>query len=75
MEEVSISHLQFADDTLFFLENFRIVDTILKFFSVCSGLKINMGKSTIVGINVDSSLLQEIAMSLGCEAGEWPQVS
>ena len=39
---------------------------------MCSGLKINKGKSTIVGINVDSSLVQEIALSLGCEVEEWP---
>lgn len=48
------------------------MDAILKFFSVCSGLQINMGKSTIVGINVKPSLVQEFASSLGCEMGEWP---
>ena len=42
-DEVSISHLQFADDTLFLLEaeldNIKNVNCLLKFFTVCSGLK------------------------------------
>lgn len=61
-----MSHLQFADDTLFFLtnslENFQIVDVILKFLSVCSRLKINMGKITTIGIKVDPSLVQHVAL-------------
>ena len=48
------------------------MDAILKFFSVCLGRKINMRKNTIVGINVDTSLVQEFAMSFGFELGEWP---
>lgn len=76
MEDISVSHLQFADDTLFFLENslenVSYVDAILKLFCACSGLKINMGRSTIVSINVHQSVVQGLAVNLGCEVGECP---
>lgn len=56
-EQVQISHLQFAGDTPFIPEpwgdNVRNLAAILKFFSHCSGLRINMGKSTLYGINVE----------------------
>lgn len=48
-KEISVLHLQFADDTLFLLgadfDNVRNIKSNLKFFTFCSGLKINMGKS------------------------------
>lgn len=54
-EEILVSHQQFADDTLFLLRaslsNIRKVNALLKFHTLCSGLKINIGKGTLVGIN------------------------
>ena len=48
-DKVEISHLQFADDILFFLEADEFVfDNLLKvlrIFCEVSGLKVNMGKS------------------------------
>ena len=56
-EEMVVSHLQFADDTLFLLEpdqsNIKKVNIFLKFFSICYGLKINMNKSSLAGINLE----------------------
>ncbi|KAL5574996.1 hypothetical protein UlMin_016695 [Ulmus minor] len=58
-EEVVVSHLQFADDTLFLLDpdqiNIQKVHTILKFFIMCFGLKINMNKSSLVGIHMEDA--------------------
>lgn len=75
-EEVCVSHLQFADDTLFLLEanneNLRNLNCILKFFTGCSGLKINMGKSTIAGTNVGGTMVGDLALEWGCEVAEWP---
>ena len=54
---VHTSCLQFANNTLFMLEasseNLANVRNILKFFSKSLGLKINMHKNTIGGINLD----------------------
>lgn len=47
-----ISHLQFADDTVLFLEantkSVRGIKVILKLFELASGLKINFDKSSIL---------------------------
>lgn len=71
-EEVCVSHLH-ADDTLFLLEanneNLRNLNCILKFFTGCSGLKINMGKSAIAGTNVGGAMVGDLALEWRCE---WP---
>ncbi|KAL5575498.1 hypothetical protein UlMin_017197 [Ulmus minor] len=76
LEEVVVSHLQFADDTLFLLEpdksNIEKVNTILKFFSMCSGLKINMNKSSLAGISLTEEEVGVLASEAGCEKGSWP---
>ena len=75
-EAVHVSHLQFADDTLFLLDakskNLRNANCILKFFSVCSTLNINMEKSSLVGINLDDALVDSLASRLGCVESSWP---
>ena len=64
-EAVYVSHLQFADNTLFLLnaksENLRNAKCILKFLSACSGLNINMEKSSLVGINLDDTFVDRFA--------------
>ncbi|GLT38046.1 hypothetical protein SLA2020_238050 [Shorea laevis] len=53
-EEVMVTHLQFVDDTIFFGEasedNKRVIKCIMRTFELASGLKINYGKSQIVGL-------------------------
>ncbi|KAL5548851.1 hypothetical protein UlMin_004082 [Ulmus minor] len=75
-EEEVVSHLQFVDDTLFLLEpdksNIEKVNTILKFFSMCSGLKINMNKSSLAGISLTEEEVGVLASEVGCEKGSWP---
>ncbi|KAL5548696.1 hypothetical protein UlMin_003927 [Ulmus minor] len=75
-EEVVVSHLQFADDTLFLLDpdqsNIQKVHTILNFFSMCSGLKINMNKSSLAGIHMEDEEVMALAAVVGCEKGYWP---
>ena len=52
-ENVEVSHLQFADDTLFSLEavveGMKNLLKLLKVFCLVSGLRINMKKEFIVG--------------------------
>ena len=75
-DNVPISHLQFADDTDFFLESeevsFKNLLTVLGLFCSVSGLKINMEKSTILGMGVDNVIISSMADSVGCEEGVWP---
>jgi hypothetical protein len=58
---LSVSHLQYADDTLFIGEatvaNLWTLKAILRSFELASGLKVNFTKSSVMGINVCSDFL------------------
>ncbi|MCI27846.1 LINE-1 reverse transcriptase like, partial [Trifolium medium] len=73
---VSISHLQYADDTIFIgedcVENLWCMKAILRWFELMSGLKVNFAKSRLFGVNVDGSLLIEAAKFLNCKIGDMP---
>ncbi|XP_009335445.1 uncharacterized protein LOC103928158 [Pyrus x bretschneideri] len=75
-ERVEISHLQFADDTIFFLAEDEDVWNnlleVLNLFCTISGLKINKAKCSMAGINSDCEKLKGMADSWGCEVGSWP---
>ncbi|GKU89448.1 hypothetical protein SLEP1_g3583 [Rubroshorea leprosula] len=75
-EGVMVSHLQFADDTVFFGEasedNIRVVKTVLRIFELASGLKINFRKSHVMGVGVAESWQTEMAYRLHCKEGELP---
>ena len=75
-DKVEVSHLQFTDDTLVFMEADRTYFSnflkILEVFRSFSGLRVNLSKSILLGINTDEVLLQELAVSTGCELGDWP---
>lgn len=75
----SLSHLQYADDTVIFvrnnLEDIRGVKRVLLGFEMLSGLKINFSKSKLYGFNnsgfnnsaVD---IHEWAQDIGCQTGD-----
>lgn len=73
---ILVSYLQFVDDTIFFLEQdvdfFVNILSILKFLEVIYGLKINLPKKVLVGINVDSHIFTVFVTSVGCQIIEWP---
>ena len=75
-DKVMVSHLQFADDTLFFLKNddhsLDNLILLLNVFCLASGLKINMAKSQLLGINMDEEVILEKSRRIGCEVGKWP---
>lgn len=54
-DRVSLSQLQFADDTIFFCsrkeEYFLILNHIFAFFEVMSGLQINRGQCQVFEFN------------------------
>ncbi|KAM7480816.1 hypothetical protein LguiB_005399 [Lonicera macranthoides] len=75
-DKIKLSHLQFADDTIFFLSNdvnkLKNLITILDTFGLASGLHINVSKSTLVGINLNEEDMVSLSRVSGCEIGSWP---
>jgi len=74
--QVSITHLQFVDDTLLIGErswaNIRSLKALRLLFEVTSGLKVNFQKSMSVGVNIHDSWLVEAASILNCKLGRAP---
>ena len=75
-DNVIISHLQFADDTIFFFDSevssFNNMMTLLGLFCEASGLKINMAKSTLLGLGGDDHIITLMAERVGCGVDLWP---
>lgn len=73
---LTISHFQFADDTLIVGEkrslNVWSIKVILQLFESISGLKVNFYKSKLFGINMGERWLQQAANFLNCEVGNLP---
>ncbi|GJS92631.1 hypothetical protein Tco_0799599 [Tanacetum coccineum] len=67
---LSISHLFYANDAVFMGQwcdgNISTLIHVLKCFYRASGLRINMSKSKILGVNVDSDKVKGAASKLGC---------
>ena len=74
-EDLSISHLLYADDTLIFceadLDQLKFLSWILMWFEAMSGLKVNLAKSEIIPIGPMTNLV-ELASELGCKIGSFP---
>ncbi|GJR59196.1 RNA-directed DNA polymerase, eukaryota [Tanacetum coccineum] len=71
-----ISHLFYADDTVFIGEwsqkNLYGIMQMLRCFSLLSGLSINIKESHILGVGIPSSLVNEAASRLGCSVMKVP---
>lgn len=67
---LSVSMLQFADDTVFFgepsLQNIITLKSILRCFEIASGLRVNFFKSSLTGISVSGRSLNTFADTLNC---------
>ncbi|CAJ2673682.1 unnamed protein product [Trifolium pratense] len=76
LAQVSVSHLQFADDTLLMgtksWANVRALRAVLVLFESMSGLRVNFHKSMLVGVNIPDSWLGEAASALCCKVGKIP---
>ncbi|GKC03687.1 reverse transcriptase domain, reverse transcriptase zinc-binding domain protein [Tanacetum coccineum] len=76
VNNVMVSHLQYADDTIFFRdwnkENAKLLMCILKCFEEVSGLRVNYNKSKLYGIGVNEVELLDMAGWMGCGVGEFP---
>ncbi|KAL9683575.1 hypothetical protein QQ045_015397 [Rhodiola kirilowii] len=65
----SLTHLQFADDTVLFckpdMQEVRMIKHILTSFAVCSCLIINFSKSRCLGIGLEEEEVQNYARCWG----------
>ncbi|KAL4280388.1 hypothetical protein GQ457_03G004440 [Hibiscus cannabinus] len=73
---VLISHLQFADDLMVFCEaskaQIATVKRVLRVFELAAGLRLNLKKNRLFGINVDPMVLQSWAYAIGCSMDSFP---
>ena len=65
---IRVSHLQFANDTIYFsrayMEELQNLKLIMLVFEKLSGLKINLDKSTLSKINISQGLIISLASML-----------
>uniref|UniRef100_A0A803P8A0 Reverse transcriptase domain-containing protein n=1 Tax=Cannabis sativa TaxID=3483 RepID=A0A803P8A0_CANSA len=74
-DNIRLSHLQFADDTLFFVKDEDSLQKLVKIveaFCGISGLKVNLNKSQLLGICLSDEAVAQGANLIGCEVGKWP---
>jgi hypothetical protein len=68
-----LTHLQYADDTVLFLENKHENLSRIKFLLYCfeemSGLRINYNKSEVFGLGMEEQEQRKIAQMLNCKVG------
>jgi hypothetical protein len=67
--------LQYADDTLLFLENMEVAINfkwILTCFEQLSGMRINYDKSELIGINLDNMEIGPFLEIFQCVEGHFP---
>ncbi|XP_028055425.1 uncharacterized protein LOC114259593 [Camellia sinensis] len=76
VNEVLLSHLQFADKSILFCEadmdEVVIVKRLLRCFEVLSGFRINYHKSVVCGIGVNDVFLHAFAKLLNCKVQSLP---
>lgn len=72
--DLVVFHLRFVDNTILFGKaierNVKVAKGIMRVFELVLSLKINYGKSMLVGINVCDEWLSKMACILNCNIGE-----
>lgn len=72
----TVSHLQFADDTVIFCdaneEEVRNAKAIIWCFEAMSGLKVNFFKSGVIGVGVEENRVMPLADIMGCRVSSLP---
>ncbi|XP_071699700.1 uncharacterized protein [Rutidosis leptorrhynchoides] len=75
-DNLIITHLQYADDTIFFGEwnkrSAKHISKLLKCFENISGLKVNFRKSKLYGIGTSIAETEQMARYINCSAGSTP---
>lgn len=73
-----ISHFQFIDDTMLFCSASReeviMLKRILICFQLVSGLKVNLSKSSLVGVGCSNEVVRSLANNIHCKVGKLPML-
>lgn len=70
MSDLVASHIRYADDTLRVTDPTLvrwIIKVILWGFELASGLRVNIYKSSVIGVNMDPIFLISVGELLNCE--------
>ncbi|KAK1422577.1 hypothetical protein QVD17_17860 [Tagetes erecta] len=71
-----LSHFLFADDVIILGEwsksNFMNLIRILRCFHLASGLEVNSNKSSLLGINIQTNLVESLASCVHCKVSSLP---
>lgn len=66
---VEVSHLLFANDTILFLQmddsSLANALRLFRIFKIISSMKINLGNSGLLSINIDNALGEDLARRIG----------
>lgn len=77
-DNILLTHLFFADDSMFFgewsIENILNLVRILYCFQKSAGLSVNLEKSVLFGIGADQRSVEEMASIIGCKAEKMPSI-
>ncbi|XP_016195893.1 uncharacterized protein LOC107636936 [Arachis ipaensis] len=75
-DNIELSHLQFADDTVLFCpteeETIKNYKRLLQCFELMSGLSINFDKSSLIPINCEHQWILSMCILLGCKEASLP---
>ncbi|XP_071693604.1 uncharacterized protein [Rutidosis leptorrhynchoides] len=75
-DKIMVSHLQYADDMIFFGDWYRSnlanVMKLLRCFEELSGLKVNFAKTKLIGVGISSEDSKLMADRFGCSSGDFP---
>ncbi|XP_016199025.1 uncharacterized protein LOC107639987 [Arachis ipaensis] len=75
-DNIELSHLQFADDTVLFCppeeETIKNYKRLLRSFEVMLGLSINFDKSNLIPVNCEQQWVQSMCSLLGVQRGYSP---
>src|ERR1044072_4090148 len=76
MSDEGVSHIQFADDTLFIgdmtWDNIVVMKIVLRWFEVISGLKVVFFKSKLAVVHGNDSFASDFADLLNCKRMSLP---
>lgn len=75
-QEIGVSHIQYADDTILvgemFLKNVWALKCILRNFELAAGLKVNFHKSGLIGLKFNQRTVDHVTDILNCIVGPLP---